>query len=215
MTAERYVKEVGKLLKCRASRKKEIKRQLLSEINSTVSKGENLEDVLGRMGIPWDYANRYNDNFDKAERRAAKRERTLKIWGIVLLVIAVLIAAIYWKLPKWSDISESTVFSEEQVKAQAEEIIRLYSSNDFQAVTAYMNEDMKQVLNAATLQYTKSQMKEEFGELLAFGNMYASEAKQNGERYAMVQVSVSYANTSVTYTITFDEEMKLAGFFVK
>lgn len=78
-----------------------------------------------------------------------------------------------------------------------------------------MNDEMKQVLNAATLQYTKSQMKEEFGELLAFGNMYASEAKQNGIRYAMVQVSVSYSNMSVTYTITFDEEMKLAGFFVK
>lgn len=177
--------------------------------------GESLEDVLGRMGIPWDYANRYNDNFDKAERKAAKRERALKIWGIVLLLLAVLAAVIYWKLPKWSDISESTVFSEEQVKAQAEEIIRLYSDNNFEAVTAYMNDEMKQVLNAATLQYTKSQMKEEFGELLAFGNMYASEAKQNGIRYAMVQVSVSYSNMSVTYTITFDEEMKLAGFFVK
>lgn len=167
------------------------------------------------MGIPWDYANRYNDNFDKAERKAAKRERALKIWGIVLLVLAVLTAVVYWNLPKWSDISESSVFSEERVKAQAEEIIRLYSDNEFEAVTGYMNEEMKQVLNAATLQYTKSQMKEDFGELLAFGNMYASEAKQSGARYAMVQVSVSYSEMSVTYTITFDEEMKLAGFFVK
>ncbi|MDE6910371.1 MAG: DUF3887 domain-containing protein [Lachnospiraceae bacterium] len=215
MTAERYVKEVGKLLKCRASKKKEVKRQLLAEINRAAANGEPLEDVLGRMGIPWDYANQYNDNFDKAERKAAKRERVLKIWGIVLLVLAVLTAVVYWNLPKWSDISESSVFSEERVKAQAEEIIRLYSDNEFEAVTGYMNEEMKQVLNAATLQYTKSQMKEDFGELLAFGNMYASEAKQSGARYAMVQVSVSYSEMSVTYTITFDEEMKLAGFFVK
>lgn len=215
MTAERYVKEVGKLLKCRASKKKEVKRQLLAEINRAAANGEPLEDVLGRMGIPWDYANRYNDNFDKAERKAAKRERALKIWGIVLLVLAVLTAVVYWNLPKWSDISESSVFSEERVKAQAEEIIRLYSDNEFEAVTGYMNEEMKQVLNAATLQYTKSQMKEDFGELLAFGNMYASEAKQSGARYAMVQVSVSYSEMSAMYTITFDEEMKLAGFFVK
>ncbi len=172
MTAERYVKEVGKLLKCRASKKKEVKRQLLAEINRAAANGEPLEDVLGRMGIPWDYANQYNDNFDKAERKAAKRERVLKIWGIVLLVLAVLTAVVYWNLPKWSDISESSVFSEERVKAQAEEIIRLYSDNEFEAVTGYMNEEMKQVLNAATLQYTKSQMKEDFGELLAFGNMY-------------------------------------------
>lgn len=215
MTAEQYVKEVGKLLKCRTSKKKEIKSQLLADINSAAAKGEDVEDVLKRMGIPWDYANRYNDNFDKAEKKAAKRERTLKIWGIVLLVIAALIMVIYWKLPKWSDISESTVFSEELVKAQAEEIIRLYSDDKFQEVTERMNDDMKEVLNAATLQYTKSQMKEEFGALLAFGNMYASEARQNGRLYAMVQVSVSYSNMSVTYTITFDEDMMLAGFYMK
>lgn len=215
MTAEQYAKEVGKLLKCRASKKKEIKSQIVSEINGAVAKGENLDEVLKCMGIPWDYANRYNDHFDNAERKAAKRERTLKIWGVVLLVVAVLIAVVYWKLPKWSDISESTVFSEEQVKAEAEEIIRLYSDNDFQAVTARMNDDMKQVLNAATLQYSKTQMKEDFGELIAFGNMYASEARQNGKLYAMVQVSVSYSNMSVTYTITFDADMKLAGFYVK
>lgn len=215
MTAEQYTKEVGKLLKCRASKKKEIKGQLRAEIGLAVARGEDLEDVLKRMGIPWDYANRYNDQFDKAERKAAKRERALKIWGIVLLVIAVLIAVIYWNLPKWSEIGESTVFQEDRVKAEAEEIIRLYSDNDFEAVTARMNDDMRQVLNAATLQYTKSQMKEEFGELLAFGNMYASEAKQNGKSYAMVQVSVSYSNMSVTYTITFDADMKLAGFYIK
>lgn len=215
MTAEQYVRQVGKLLKCRSSRKKDVKKQILSEINSAVAAGENLEDVLTRMGIPWDYANRYNDSFDKAERKAAKRERTLTIWGVILLVIAVIIAGVYWNLPKWSDIGESTVFREEQVEAQAEEIIRFYSGNDFQAVTDRMNDDMKQVLNAATLQYTKSQMKEDFGELLALETVNVSEANQGGKLYAMIQVSVSYSNMNVTYTLTFDEDMMLAGFYVK
>lgn len=215
MTAERYTKEVGRLLKCRASKKREIKSRLLSEIQSAVAGGENQEDVLKRMGTAWDCANRYNDNFDRAERKAAKRERAVKIWGVVLLVIAVLAAAVYWNLPRWSEISESTVFREDSVCAAAEEIIRLYSDNDFEAVTARMNDDMKQVLNAATLQYMKSQMKEEFGELLAFGDMQASEAKQGGRSYAMVQVCVSYANMNVTYTITLDADMKMAGFYIK
>lgn len=215
MTAEKYVKEVGKLLKCRTSKKKEIKQQLLAEINSAVAKGEAPEEVLGRMGIPWDYANRYNDNFDKAERKAAKREKALKIWGIVLLVIVILIAVIYWRRPQMSDISESTVFQEEQVKTQAEEIITLYSNDDFQAVVAYMDDEMKQVLNASTLQYAKDQTNQDFGKLLAFGTMYMTEIRQNGSVYAMVQVNVSYTNTSITYTITFDENMKLAGFFLK
>lgn len=215
MTAEKYVKEVGKLLKCRTSGKKEIKKQLLADINSAVDNGESLEEVLGRMGIPWDYANRFNDRFDRAERKAAKRERAWKIGGILLLAAALFITVLYWKLPKFSDISTSTVFDGEQVKARTEEIIRLYSDDDFEAVVECMNHDMRQALNASALQYAKSQVKEDFGELLAFGTMYASEARQDGRTYAMVQVSVSYTDVSAYYTITFDENLELAGFYIK
>lgn len=216
MTAETYVKQVGTFLKCRASKKKEIKAKLLSEIKSEVAAGESLENALAKRGIPWEFANRCNDMFDKAEQTAAKREKTMKIWGIVLVVIAIIIGIVYWYMPKWHDISESTVFSEEQVQAAAQEIITLYSDDDYEAVVAYMTEDMKEVLNAPTLSLSKSQLvTEDFGELQSFGKMYISEAKQGSRLYAMVQVSVSYTNTSVTYTLTFDENMRLAGFYVK
>ena len=216
MTAEKYVKEVAKLLKCRASKKKEIKDKLLSEINSAVAAGESLEDVLAKMGIPWDFANRYNDNFDMEEKKAAKREKTLKIWGIVIAIFIVVCALIYWYMPKWSDISESTVFDEDEVRAAAEEIITLYSDDAYTEVVAYMTDDMKEVLNAPTLELSKAQLATaDFGTLQSFGQMYISEAKQATKRYAMVQVSVAYSNTSIAYTLTFDEEMKLAGFYLK
>ncbi len=216
MTAEKYVKEVSKLLKCRTAKKKEIKDKLLSEINNAVASGESLDDVLARLGIPWDYANHYNDNFDKNEQKAAKREKTIKIWSIIIAVLVVAGALLYWNMPKWSDISESTVFHEEQVKAAAEEIITLYSNDEYEAVVAYMTDDMKEVLNAPTLSLSKSQLvTEDFGELQSFGQMYISEAKQGKDLFAMVQVSVSYTNTSVVYTLTFDADMKLAGFYVK
>lgn len=216
MTAEKYVKEVSKLLKCRASKKKEVKEKLLSDINSAVAAGESLDSVLAKMGIPWDFASHYNDNFDKEERKAAKREKTLKIWGIVLVVILIIGVLIYWNMPKWSDISESTVFSQEQVQAAAEEIITLYSNDEYDAVVEYMTDDMKVILNAPTLQLSKAQLAtEDFGEFQSFGQMYISEAKQGTKRYAMVQVSVAYTNTSITYTLTFDDEMKLAGFYLK
>ena len=54
MTAEKYVKEVSKLLKCRSTKKKEIQDKLLSDIHSAVATGKPLEDVLAQMGIPWD-----------------------------------------------------------------------------------------------------------------------------------------------------------------
>lgn len=216
MTAEKYVKEVSKLLKCRTAKKKEIRDRLLSDINSAVASGEKLEEVLAKMGIPWDYANHYNDNFDKDEQKAAKREKAMKIWGIIIAAVVIVGALVYWNMPKWSDISESTVFDEEEVRTAAEEIITLYSDDDYEAVVAYMTDDMKAVLNAPTLQLSKSQLvTEEFGELQSFGQMYLSEAKQGSRLFAMVQVSVSYTNTSVVYTLTFDADMKLAGFYVK
>ncbi len=216
MTAEKYVKEVSKLLKCRTAKKKAIRDKLLSDINSAVASGERLEDVFAKMGIPWDYANRYNDNFDKAEKAAARREKTIKIWGIVIAVIVIAAGLIYWNMPKWSDISESTVFNEEQVRMAAEEIITFYSNDEYEAVVAYMTDDMKEVLNAPTLSLSKSQLvTEDFGDFQSFGQMYISEAKQGSKLFAMVQVSVAYTNTSVTYTLTFDADMKLAGFFVK
>ena len=216
MTAEKYVKEVSKLLKCRSAKKKEIQDKLLSDINSAVAAGEPLEDVLAEMGIPWDYANRYNDNFDKAEKKAARREKTMKIWGIVLVVLVAVIGLVYWNMPKWGDISESTVFNEQQVRTAAEKIITLYGNDEYEAVVAYMTDDMKEVLNVPTLQVSKSQLvTADFGELQSFGQMDISEAKQGRKTFAMVQVSVSYTNTSVDYTLTFDAEMKLAGFYVK
>lgn len=216
MTAEKYVKEVSKLLKCRTAKKKEIRDKLLADINSAVASGEKLEDVLAKMGIPWDFANHYNDNFDKEERKAAKREKSIKIWGIVIAVILIAAGLIYWNMPKWSDISESTVFDEEQVRAAAEEIIMLYGNDEYEAVVAYMTDDMKAVLNAPTLSLSKSQLvTEDFGEFQSFGQMYISEAKQGSELFAMVQVGAAYTNTSVTYTLTFDADMKLAGFYVK
>lgn len=216
MTAEKYVKEVSKLLKCRASKKKEIRRKLLSDIKSEVATGESLENVLAKKGIPWDFANHYNDNFDKEERKVAKREKTLKIWGIVIAVIIVAGAVIYWNMPKWSDISESSVFDEEEVRATAKSIITLYSDDEYEAVADCMTDDMKEVLNVPTLQLSKAQLATaDFGALQSFGEMYLSEARQGTRRFAMVQVGVAYANTSIFYTLTFDEEMKLAGFYLK
>lgn len=214
MTAKKYVEEVGKLLKCRMAKKKEIKRQLLAEINDAVAKGETVDAVLNRMGIPWDYANRYNDRLDKTEWKAAKREKAILIWGIVLLILFLLFAFLYWNLPRWGDIRESTVFQEEQVKAQAEEIIRLYSNDDFEAVNAYMNEDMKTILSAEMLRYTKTEREKDFGALLKFENIEISEANQSGKKYAVVQVEVSYSAVRVTYSMTFDASMKLAGFHI-
>lgn len=213
MTAEQYVRDLGKFLKCRSAKKREIKKQVLSEINDAVAKGEPLDEVLGRMGIAWEYAQRFNDTFGKAEWKAAKREKRLKIWAVVLLVIALIVVAVYQYLPKWIDISE-TPFEEQEVQELATELATLYGEENFEAVVSYFNEDMRGYIGTLTLQNAKMNLSENFGAVVSMGEVEVSTAKQGGELYAMAQVTVDYENITVGYTMTFDEDMLLSGFYI-
>lgn len=215
MTAEQYVNEVAKLLKCRAGRKKEVKKQLLADIHAAVEGGKTLEAVLAEMGIPWDFANLYNDRFDNAERKAAKREKRLRAAFLALLILAVAVGILYSKLPKWKEISESAVFSEEQVRSGAERIIGFYNDNDYDSIVACMNEEMGEELNGATIRYAKQQLCADFGALKSMEEISILEAVQEGEPYAMTRIRAVYENVSVVYAVTFDADMKLAGFYVK
>lgn len=215
MTAKQYVEDVGSFLRCRKSKKREIKKQLLSNINDAVEKGESLEEVLGRMGLAWETALQYNDSFSKAEKKAAKREKRLKNWSILLLIIAVVAGFAYSKLPKWRDINESPIFQREQLQTAAEEIIRLYSGNEFEAVAECVNDGMGKVLNASTLQYMKEQFSADFGTFTEIKNMSFDLAEYEGKQFALVQAGVSYENVSVSYVMVFDEEMKLSNFQIE
>ena len=59
MDEKRYVNAVARKLKCGGKRKREIKRQLLADIQARKNQGERLEDIISRMG--------------KAERRFRRR----------------------------------------------------------------------------------------------------------------------------------------------
>ena len=50
---------------------------------------------------------------------------------------------------------------------------------------------------------------------VSYGKIYSVESSQLGKTYAVVQMSVAYKNVSATYTLSFDEDMKLAGMYIK
>lgn len=215
MTAQQYVNQVVKLLKCSSAKKREAKAQILADINEKIAGGKTLDEVLAQMGIPWDFANLYNDRFDKSERSSAKREKNIRIGVAVVVALAVIAGIVlsYW--PRFGDINESEIFDAVQVENEAVRIVELFGDNDFEDIVKCMNDDMKATLNAATLYYAKSQFNSDFGEFMAIEQVEVMEVTQSGERYAMAQLSVLYANINVSYTVTFDENMKLAGFYFK
>ena len=76
-------------------------------------------------------------------------------------------------------------------------------------------DQLKSVLTKTTMDSVKEDLSTDWGERTALGSIYSQEVTQKGRHYVICQVNASYENVSVTYTITFDEHMKLAGLYLK
>lgn len=215
MNAEKYAGKVAKHLKCSGGRKREIKRQITSDIQAAAEEGSSLEQVIRDMGEPKALAAGFNESFSEAEKKAARRSK----WGIIIAVmlaaLALLALLVWWALPKARYLSESKIFSEAEVQERAELILALFHEEDGVGMQPYLSESMSEIMTQENMVQMKLLIGDEWGEMNNTGNSYLMEISQMGKRYAMVQMTVSYEKTSVTYTMTFDKDMKLAGFYLK
>lgn len=215
MTEKQYISKVCRKLQCGSARKKEIRRQLASDIDAAVSAGRSAEEVLNEMGTPEALAADFNENFTEAERKAAKHKRTGIIVGSFVVLFVAICAVLYWWLPKGKPIADSTTFQEADVKAQAEEVIRTFSAGDYAGVISMMDEKMQAAMTPEALEAAKQQTYADWGALKELGNCYMSEIEQSGVTYAAVQQSAIYENVAITFTISFDADGKVCGFYMK
>ena len=73
-----------------------------------------------------------------------KRIRNIIIVAVILVAASV---ATYWMQPQNKALAESEVFSEEEVKAQAEKIIGLLNAEDFDSLQSLVVPDMQEIMN--------------------------------------------------------------------
>lgn len=217
MTREKYVKEIVKRLRCSGTKKQEIRRQLESDIAAALEGGEEISDVMGRMGTPPDMAKEFNDNFPPEELKAAGRIRKLKMAAViaaaVVLVLAVIAGMVLWMLPKSSMDMEH--FNEEEAKAQVERIIDLLDADDYEGLREISVEEMKTDAVEEQLIAVKAMFGSDWGARQSLGKMYFGEITQMGQTVLAVQVNVGYENANVTYTIVLDENLQLGGLYMK
>ncbi|HWR19762.1 MAG TPA: DUF3887 domain-containing protein [Clostridia bacterium] len=107
-------------------------------------------------------------------------------------------------------------FDEATVKKAAENVIVFFNAQDSEAIRGMSNETLTAVLTDETLQEIYTAISEngafvEFGDAVTFG----SSDKATGTEYAVVVVKASYETKALTYTISFDTNMKLAGIYYK
>lgn len=213
--SEKYIRRIIKRLKCSKSKREEIRRQLASEVLAEIENGEKIEDIMERMGSPAEIAEEFNNSFPDSERKKYRKEKRFTYVSITAIIILFLILLVYWALPKSIDLEDSKVFDKEAVQAKAEMIVQLLEDEDYEALQEQANETLKSVLTKETIEQARSNFGDDWGDFQAFGTIYLAEVKQMGKRNAVVQMNAAYENVSVTYTISFNEEMKLAGFWMK
>lgn len=215
MNAEKYVDSVVRKVRCGREKRKEIRQQLLSDISAELEEGETLEHVIGRMGSAAEAAEEFNQNLPEAELKRYRRGKRWKISGCIAVALVLIACGIYWFLPKTYELSKGGYFDAKTVETGMQEVIAELDRGDYEAMQANATEEMQPVLTAEYMESAKATVSDDWGAFQAYGTAYMMQIKQQGKRFAVGQMTVSYENTSVTYTLTFDEDMKLAGLFIK
>lgn len=215
MTAEQYVDTIVRNVKCPKKKRMEIKQQLLSDISAAMENGESLDEIKRRMGSAKEAAEEFNQNLSAEERKSYSRHKIIKIIGGIVLVLMILICLAYWLLPKSREIGSSGVFEQGEVEKQVKQVVELLDNSDYDALQEESTDALKAALTAENIEPAKAQIGADWGERQLFGNIYMVEVKQQGKFAVVTQMTVTYENASVTYTITFDENMKLAGLYMK
>ena len=215
MGEKKYVNAVARKLKCDGKRKREIKKQLLADIQMRENQGERLEEIISRRGKAGELADDFNENISVEEQRRYARNKVLKIVIPTVLAVIFIGMAGFWMLPKTVDIEESRVFDKEEVEAVMKETIELLDAEDYDTLQKNAIPTMKPLLNAETRENMRRTLSDDWGERKQFGAVYMVEVIQGNSHLAVGEMTVTYENVSVTYRLTYDEDMRFAGIYVR
>lgn len=215
MDQKKYLKAIYRRLRCGSAKKKEIVKQLGADIEAALAKGDTLADIISEIGTPEAVAEEFNEEISEKDGKRGKYEIYAKCIGIVIVVLCLFAAALWWFWPKSENVDESGRFSEEAVTEQAKEVITYLDADDYEAMRALMQEHAAELITDEVLTEAKQYIAEDFGAFVAWGNAYVAEVTEQGQHAAVIEIGASYEKISVTYTLFFDEEMQLTGIYMR
>lgn len=112
--------------------------------------------------------------------------------------------------------TEITEDSEMSVEDKTRIILDLFSDGNYELLCSdYTAEEMLPYMTKEYMEEAKASICEDWGKSVSYGKIYSEKVTQNGTSYTVAQVSASYENVSVIYTITYDEDGRIAGFYMK
>lgn len=215
MDEKKYVNAIARRIKCDGKKKKEIKKQLMMDIHIRMKEGEQLEEIISQMGTVKEFADSFNETLSPKEQKRSVRNKVLKIVIPLMAVFAALVLFVYWRFPRTFDIDQSKYFNKEQVETAMKETIELLDAGDYAALQESAIPQMKHVLSAETMDDAKRILSDDWGERKMFGAVYVAELVQGNKHFAVGEITVAYENVSAVYRLTYDEDMRLSGIYVR
>ncbi len=213
MDAEKYVKKIVRNLKCTGAKKKEIGDSLLSDIAARREQGEAMEQIMESMGSPEEIAEAFSQNLSDADRKAYKRRRIGMTIGQIVAALVFLSVLAWWMIPKPAALGDD--LSQEAVTASVENVVIMLNQNDFDGLQELAVDELKSKLTQETMDEVRKNISEDWGEMQSIGKVYMQGVKQKGKVIVVTQVDAVYENISVVYTISFDEDLRLGGLYMR
>lgn len=216
MTAKQYVNGIVRQIKCGDPKKREIKRQLQADVELKLSQENSLEDVISQMGTVDEIAAGFNENISAKEQKKYARNKAIRMAVLIVLLLAVISALTYWKMPKGIEIEKSKYFNASQVEEVMKKTVEQLDAGEFEDLKKNSISEMIPFLNYEEWEKAKDTIMEEpWGERTQFGPVYLAEVVQGNTHCVVGEITVTYEKVSVTYRLTYDQDMRLSGLYVR
>lgn len=130
--------------------------------------------------------------------------------------MALLLAASMLLLIGCSGTKLSGDFDEEKVKAAAQEAIDHLVAGEYEECVALMGEEMQAAISAEALATNMETMAGQKGAFQKYkSSSVVGQKDKDGTEYAVAVIVAAFEKGNITFTVSFDKEMKMMGFWMK
>lgn len=137
------------------------------------------------------------------------------ITTVIVLALLLLGRYVWWVIPKPEELTDNGKYSQEKVAAEVEKVIEMLNQDDYAALREMADDRMQSALNQETIGTVKDSICADWGQMQSIGYVYTGGIRQKGDLLIATQTNVAYENISVVYTISFDEDMRLSGLYMR
>ena len=106
-------------------------------------------------------------------------------------------------------------FDEEKVKATAQEAIDHLVAGEYEECLALMGEEMQDAISAEALATNMETTAGQKGAFQEYKSSTVGQKDKDGSEYAVAVIVAGFEKGNITFTVSFDKDMKMTGFWMK